>query len=189
MNDPTDPQIKIERSEIMIYSRSCKLYCHILLLGLTSAINPRAASTINRKNGSTVGELNWKNCSSQAAPSLQCATLDVPVDWNNPYGSQLTLFINKLPATNPSKRIGNLFFAPGGGGYSASEYVENMALPGSNNISEPLREHFDIIGADQRGCGKSNPVTCDLSVFNTACSAEELLSNHPGRLRGDSRGV
>ncbi|KAI4214634.1 MAG: hypothetical protein LQ351_002707 [Letrouitia transgressa] len=152
----------------MIHLRLCETICYTFLLSVAAATNLRAVSTIDRKNGSTVGELNWKDCSSEAAPTLQCATLDVPVDWDNPSGSQLTLFINKLPATNPSKRIGNLFFAPGGGGFSASEYVENMAQPGSRNTSETLREHFDIIGADQRGCGKSNPVTCDSSIFNAA---------------------
>ncbi|KAI4216141.1 MAG: hypothetical protein LQ351_001641 [Letrouitia transgressa] len=76
--------------------------------------------------------------------------------------------MNRLPAKDPGKRIGNIFYAPGGPGFAASESVEKMGLPGSQTASEALRDHFDVIGLDQRGCGKSNPVTCDPSLFNTA---------------------
>ena len=81
-------------------------------------------------------------------PGLQCANLDVPIDWNEPSGSKLTLFVNKVPAKDPSKRVGNLLFAPGGPGYSASEYAEDMGRPCSNDYTEALRERFDFIGAD-----------------------------------------
>ena len=149
-------------------SHFCKLSCPILLPVLCAASNLRVARAFDSKDGTAVRELKWRNCSTKLVPSLQCANLDVPVDWNKPSGSTLTLFINKLPAKSPDKRIGNLYFAPGGPGYSASEYVENMGIPGSNNYSEALRERFDLIGADQRGVGKSNPITCDPDIFNTA---------------------
>lgn len=124
-----------------------------------------------------VGELKWWNCSTELVPSLQCANLNVPVDWNNLSGSTITLFMNRLPAKDPSKRIGNLFFAPGGPGFAASEYVENMGIQGSKNASEALREHFDIIGLDQRGCGKSNPITCNPNLFQY-CTTEELHASY-----------
>lgn len=100
----------------------------------------------------SISQLDWKNCSTEVASTLQCTEMQVPLDWENPSGRQITLFINKQPAAKPEKRIGSLFFHPGSPGASASSRVANMDMLDNNLYSQQLREVFDIIGPDQRGC-------------------------------------
>ncbi|ETN36937.1 uncharacterized protein HMPREF1541_07924 [Cyphellophora europaea CBS 101466] len=122
----------------------------------------------------SIRQLEWKNCSTDSAPSLQCAEVQVPLDWNNPSGRQINLFINKQPAVNAEKRIGSLFFHPGGPGASAAERVAKMDMPDYPHHSQQLREVFDLIGADQRGCGQSSPVKCDVDLLNVAMRHDQL---------------
>src|SRR3546814_17170513 len=73
--------------------------------------------------------------------------LDVPLDYEQPEGKLLTLFITRAPAEG--ERLGALFVNPGGPGASAAEMaaVLPMILPGE------ITDHFDIIGVDPRGLG------------------------------------
>ena len=50
--------------------------------------------------------------------AFQCATAVVPLDYDRPKGKQITLALARLPASDPSRRIGSLFLNPGGPGGS-----------------------------------------------------------------------
>ena len=122
---------------------------------------------------------------------MSCATISVPVDWVEPEGEQITLGLNRLPATDPQACLGSLIFNPGGPGGLATA---NLAQQAKHNLlwSPELRRHYNIIGLDPRGIGSSTPIKCDPSIWNERISllpssnAEfEALVNHNKRL-GDS---
>ena len=98
--------------------------------------------------------LDWTDCGT---PFL-CATLDVPLDYSQTGGRTISLALIKLPATDPSQRIGSLVTNPGGPGGSGVDYVRQS---GETTFSDTLRAHFDIIGFDPRGVGASTPFTCE----------------------------
>ena len=93
----------------------------------------------------------WEDCPTKPVPSKQCATVLVPLDWKKPNGQAITLAIARKPASGDS--LGDLFINPGGPGGSGVDYVDYFADHG-------LDKHYDIIGWDPRGVGKSTPVKC-----------------------------
>jgi pimeloyl-ACP methyl ester carboxylesterase len=100
------------------------------------------------------GSLAWTDC---GAP-FQCATLQVPLDYTHPAADQISLALIRLPASDPSQRIGSLLVNPGGPGASGVDFVQQGA---ETIYSDALRAHFDIVGFDPRGVGSSTPVQCE----------------------------
>ena len=69
----------------------------------------------------------------------------------------LDLAVAKSPATDPSKRIGSLFFNLGGPGAGAANYVEALGA----GLFPVLNARFDIVGVDPRGHRVGSvPVDC-----------------------------
>src|SRR5215213_405119 len=102
-------------------------------------------------------------------PGLECATLSVPLDYGRPVDEQITIGLNRLPAIDPTQRIGSLIFNPGGPGGAASEVIALEAL-GVSLFTPAVREQFDLIGMDPRGVGSSTPVRCDPVIWNDVVS-------------------
>jgi pimeloyl-ACP methyl ester carboxylesterase len=98
-------------------------------------------------------QLDWTGCGTAGA---QCATATVPKDYGDSGAGTLDLAVAKSPATDPSKRIGSLFFNFGGPGASAADYVEGLGA----RLFPVLNARFDIVGVDPRGTGGSVPVDC-----------------------------
>lgn len=96
-------------------------------------------------------ELDWSSCGG----GLECATATAPMDWSDPAKGDIELALVKMPATGT--RLGSLFTNPGGPGASGVDFVESG---GSTFFDKPLRQHFDIIGWDPRGVGRSSAVEC-----------------------------
>jgi pimeloyl-ACP methyl ester carboxylesterase len=63
------------------------------------------------------------------------------------------------------RRIGNLFYNPGGPGGRSSNRLALM-LTGFAKVHPEIRDRFDIIGVDIRGTGLSNPIKCDINLYN-----------------------
>ncbi|CRG86140.1 hypothetical protein PISL3812_03143 [Talaromyces islandicus] len=114
--------------------------------------------------------IKWTNCSSTAAPRLECGSLDVPIDWKHPNGPQTTIGFQRLKASNATARVGPLFFNPGGPGGIASEFI-NATAHGEPILGENINEYFDLIGPDPRGIGTSTPIRCDPDIWNERVSA------------------
>ena len=94
-------------------------------------------------------ETAWETCGE-----LECATIQVPLDWGNPGGETIDLKLNKLPATG--EKQGSLLVNPGGPGASGLDLVEYFgAIAG-----EDLLAAYDVIGFDPRGVGSSSPINC-----------------------------
>lgn len=87
---------------------------------------------------------------------VECATHDVPLDYNNPGGPQLTLDLTRRVASNPEERIGSLFTNPGGPGSEASI----IPIASELMFAEDVLNKFDIVAVEPRGVGGSMTAQC-----------------------------
>lgn len=115
--------------------------------------------------------LSWKPCAkgseasakaeaSPSLPKLECATLEVPLDYGNPGGRRIELAVSRLASEKPAQRRGVLLTNPGGPGISGLAYPAILAASG---LPQKVRDSYDIIGFDPRGIGRSTPVSCGLT--------------------------
>lgn len=98
--------------------------------------------------------VSWAPCSDSG--QHLCTTIEVPVDYAKPAGDTFELALRKVPALEPSKRIGSLLINPGGPGGSGLEYAQYASFL----FSKELRTVYDIVGFDPRGIGASDAVSC-----------------------------
>ncbi|MET9555394.1 alpha/beta hydrolase [Streptomyces sp. NPDC006645] len=122
-----------------------------------------AAQETVRKPG-TVGTpdpVRWGPCpEKKAAPGLECATLEVPLDYRDPDGRQIDIALSRLASTDPSKRRGVMLTNPGGPGGSGLSFPADLAASG---LPKAVLDSYDLIGFDPRGVGRSTRVSCDLT--------------------------
>ena len=95
--------------------------------------------------------LEWTDCEG-----AQCATLEVPVDYQNPQGDTIELALSRVPARKASKRIGSLVVNPGGPGGSGVDYAKAADFI----VGKKVRDAYDVVGFDPRGVGRSAPIDC-----------------------------
>ena len=133
----------------------------------SNSSNSSGGSTGSRGTGVPKGlesfynqDLTWTDCTDDATgTAFQCATVTVPLDYDNPQGQTITVALKKLPSTSPSPQ-GSVFLNPGGPGGSGISLIESDAeLYKSGDLSEVLA-NYDVIGFDPRGVGQSTPITC-----------------------------
>ena len=122
-------------------------------------------------SGPAVPKLAWGSCGAEA-PGFECATVEVPLDYDRPRGAKITLALTRLPATNPGARIGSIFFNPGGPGGSGVDFVQGL---GRELYSPQVRARFDLVGFDPRGVARSTPLQC----FDTTDEALAALAPFP----------
>ena len=114
------------------------------------------ATTTTTTGGSdefTPEPIEWDECGA-----VQCATLEVPLDYDEPDGERIEIYAVRTPATG--ERRGALFTNPGGPGAGGAEFAEVLPLI----LPDEITEHFDIIGVDPRGVGGSTPVDCGVEA-------------------------
>ncbi|MDO5629613.1 MAG: alpha/beta hydrolase [Mobilicoccus sp.] len=100
--------------------------------------------------------LTWEDCGTTADGDgrAECASLEVPIDYDNPDGETIELRALKVAATGSAS--GALLVNPGGPGGSAVEY----ARAASYVVSPQVRRTYDVVGLDPRGVGESVPIDC-----------------------------
>ncbi|GAA3582147.1 alpha/beta hydrolase [Amycolatopsis ultiminotia] len=111
---------------------------------------------------STAAEtVQWGRCSEKPGPTrLECATLEVPLDYRDPDGRQIEISISRVASEKPAQRRGVLLTNPGGPGVTGLGYPAVLAASG---LPQEVQDSYDLIGFDPRGVGRSAPVTCDLT--------------------------
>ncbi|MGZ0147515.1 alpha/beta hydrolase [Kribbella sp. WER1] len=122
---------------------------------------------------SVVPKIAWTSCGTD--PKLkpfQCASVEVPADYDHPHGPTTTIALTRLPATDPAHKIGTLFTNPGGPGGPGVEFIQQA---GQQIYSPQVRARFDILGFDPRGVGGSDPATC----YPTQADETKALANVP----------
>ncbi|HEX5265916.1 MAG TPA: hypothetical protein VFW24_04015, partial [Acidimicrobiales bacterium] len=116
--------------------------------------------------------LRWASCGS-----LQCATLEVPLDYAHPSGSRIGLAVTRRPALDPALRIGSLVINPGGPGDSGVD-----DLPTELRIIGPeVQDRFDIVSFDPRGVARSDPVRCGAPGPSTGLLPDPAPTDAAGR--------
>jgi pimeloyl-ACP methyl ester carboxylesterase len=113
--------------------------------------------------------LNWQPCAS--ATGFYCADATVPLDYADPFGATIQIAVIKHPATDPTHRIGSLFFNPGGPGGSGVSVLP-AAYP---RFPAALRADFDLVSFDPRGIGQST----DLKCFPSMAAENQFLAGLP----------
>ncbi|MBT2448992.1 alpha/beta fold hydrolase [Streptomyces sp. ISL-43] len=97
--------------------------------------------------------LKWADCATPRYPTLQCASLAVPLDHDHPAGRQISLALTRVPHT-AARSQGPLLVNPGGPGGSGRTLAGYVA----SALPKDIAAQFDVIGFDPRGVGKSEPV-------------------------------
>jgi pimeloyl-ACP methyl ester carboxylesterase len=135
---------------------------------------PSSAGTATAPSGSGTGsaavpKLHWGSCAAEGEglEAFQCATAVVPLDYDRPKGKQITLALARLPASNPSRKIGSLFLNPGGPGGSGVDFLFGA---GPFLYSDEVRARFDLVGFDPRGIIRSTPLRC-FDTFDEAVAS------------------
>lgn len=95
--------------------------------------------------------VGWQLCGG----GFLCRRLQVPLDYTNPAGRQISLAVQRKPATDTRHRIGSVLMNPGGPGESGIQFLQNSA-----DTFAHLNQRFDLVSWDPRGVGESTPFTC-----------------------------
>ncbi len=110
-----------------------------------------AATSTKSLRVERTGAITWTPCHNG---TVQCATLEVPLDRTHPEGERIALALARRPASR--KRIGVLLTNPGGPGASGVRFLEDAA-----SVFRPdILRRFDIVSWDPRGVGASTPISC-----------------------------
>ena len=97
---------------------------------------------------------------------LQCGTLSVPIDYANPSGGQLGLYVEVLPAVGTPRGV--MFILAGGPGQASAETF-NLGLKAAYWRS--FFPGYTLVAYDDRGTGDSGLLDCPL--LQTAVSADQ----------------
>ncbi len=93
--------------------------------------------------------VDWEICGE-----LECATVEVPADYDDPSLGTINIAINVLRASDTDRRLGILMVNPGGPGAPGKSLAEAFTF---GVFPAELSERFDIVGFDPRGVGESEP--------------------------------
>ncbi|MFD8283048.1 alpha/beta hydrolase [Streptomyces solisilvae] len=132
-------------------------------IGLAGSLASAPPAAADRDD---VGQVEWGACPDDVtakAPDLnvRCGTVTVPLDYDDPDGTQIDLMVSRLASENPHKRRGVLLLNPGGPGGSALTMPAELADLG---IPSKVLDTYDLIGMDTRGFGHSAPIDCGFTV-------------------------
>ncbi|MET9400733.1 alpha/beta fold hydrolase [Kitasatospora sp. NPDC002965] len=97
-------------------------------------------------------------------PAAQCATVEVPVDWSKPHGPKTGIFVARLRAADPARRIGVLISNPGGPWAPGADDALHAGHPQKGVYTPEMLQRFDIVGFDPRGSHRSQQARCDESI-------------------------
>lgn len=112
-----------------------------LMLAAGVAVQATAASA------APADRLDWGACPGGAGVgSLECATIQVPVDWEAQGGPTLLLLVGRLSAYEPAEAEGTVLVNYGGPGGPAVGLMRGDPAPFAG-----LREHMNVVTWDIRG--------------------------------------
>lgn len=128
-----------------------------LLVSYAVAVPTATAAVVSSRAAAVPApELSWHPCAAVFQRGFQCATALVPLDYRDPSGRKIHLAVIRHRASDPARRIGTLFWNPGGPGASST-----VALPQAYSFfPAAVRARFDIASWDPRGVGASTAVRC-----------------------------
>jgi pimeloyl-ACP methyl ester carboxylesterase len=146
----------------------------------TFSVGAGPTPSLDRFYGQTI---RWESCAAYADQEVtgypedrsDCATITVPVDYENPDGDAADIAIFRVRASGD--KVGSLLMNPGGPGASGVEFMAGQA---QSFGSLDLGKRFDLIGFDPRGIGRSTPqIRCFTAQERDEARAETLVDMSP----------
>jgi pimeloyl-ACP methyl ester carboxylesterase len=131
-------------------------------LSVTAMAEPSAAGV---RAGDTTSPVEKKRVDRVPAPKpawykcygyAECATVRLPLDYDDPKGATTEVAVLRVKARNAKKRIGSLFVNPGGPGGQGTA----IAYQAPDFLGKDVLDRFDVVGFDPRGIGFSSNVAC-----------------------------
>jgi pimeloyl-ACP methyl ester carboxylesterase len=114
-------------------------------------------------SAAAAARIDWTECGAR----LECAQVQVPLDWDRPDRREITLSVIRHLASHPEQRIGSLFTNFGGPAGSVPRVRDSEG----ESLDALTHGRFDIVGWDIRGSGESTHVPC----FDSEESAERFF--------------
>jgi pimeloyl-ACP methyl ester carboxylesterase len=140
-----------------------------LLAILVAPVTPVAVAA--GRSATAPPGLTWGACEEGTGEAFECATLAVPLDYNNPTGPTIDLALIRYPA-QPAIREGAILLNPGGPGGSGFEFA--AAAAETLDFEMGLGGRFDIVGFDPRGVDRSGGIDCiDDSAIDALLFADD----------------
>ena len=144
------------------------------VLAVSCAASPGVTSVEAEPAGSTpgsgtavagepdIGTVEWGACagSPSAFVELECGSIQVPLDYDEPDGETIDIALVRSPTADDDERIGSLLFNPGGPGGSGIDFLSTAVVV----VPPDLARRFDLVSFDPRGVGQSSAVDCDTDV-------------------------
>ena len=158
--------------------RAALLLVPLLFLSACSGSDEEDRSGAEKAPKSSV---DYDDCDFEvpADVDLQCGTLEVPADREDPDGGEIELAFGIVRSDAPDLADDPVVYLSGGPGQSTLE----LASQGFAQLYEPLTAHRDLVLLDQRGTGLSEPsLACDeytdwaLGSLGSDLSDEQLES-------------
>ncbi|MCT2581548.1 alpha/beta fold hydrolase [Actinophytocola sp. S1-96] len=117
----------------------------------------------------TRSTIDWQPCPE--AEEVDCATIPVPLNWEDPDGPTIEIGLARREATDQERRLGSILMDPGGPGGSG------VASVMSRDVFTPeVTARFDVVGFDPRGINTSTQLRCDLDLSNRSLDARHPSS-------------
>ncbi|MFF5840632.1 alpha/beta hydrolase [Streptomyces massasporeus] len=124
----------------------------VVMAGTFTAVPAEAGAPSTATTTTQTAKLTWKSCATKKYPTLQCASLKVPLDHRRPHGEKITLALSRVPHTARAYQ-GPLLVNPGGPGGSGLTLAGFVA----RSLPAKVAARYDVIGFDPRGVGASKP--------------------------------
>jgi pimeloyl-ACP methyl ester carboxylesterase len=138
----------------------------IALTAAAALVVSGTSSAVAARTAVPVPVLHWHACNG----TFQCATAQVPLDYQQPNSPTISIAAIRRPATDPAHRLGSLFFNSGGPAEQIEPFVSSYP-----QIPAELRARFDIVSFDPRGFGLSSAINC----FPTLAAEHAFLGSLP----------
>jgi len=102
--------------------------------------------------------IDWTDCAGDFGS--QCASVTVPMDWQNPARGNISIAIAYLRSSSSVSK-GLLTSNPGGPGAAGRMLTEALSMPDATGQGGERRlRQYDLLGFDPRGFGDSTNVKC-----------------------------
>ncbi len=157
--------------------RAALLLVPVLFLGACSGSDAEDRSGAAEQDPTSRVDFDDCDFDVPAGVDMQCGTLEVPADREDPDGGEVELAFGIVRSDAPDLADDPVVYLSGGPGQSTLE----LASQGFAQLYEPLTANRDLVLLDQRGTGLSEPsLACDeytdwaLESLGSDLSDEEL---------------
>lgn len=134
-----------------------RICINLLVIGIFLLTSVTGFTTVPASAAPPQIGVQWSPCYRDLGFPFECGTVQVPLDYESPGRAAISIAMVRLPAADPSQRIGSLFLNPGGPGGSGIDFV---LFAGPVLYTAEVRARFDIVGFDPRGIGRSTALRC-----------------------------